>query len=131
MDFTEVYKFYLKHFSTQEHWTKNEGKHFDFAVWWAVQNLVRKVKVNLPLCLTKHHAMKAHRVLKKVPLHKDIWGSRGITQRILDLDTRWRLVVSFTPRPFHFQVKKHRGWTLQSVLTRWRREKILPHRCRE
>jgi hypothetical protein len=37
-----------------------------------------KVKVNLSLCLTKHHAMKTY------------WGSGGIAPRILDLGTRWR-----------------------------------------
>jgi hypothetical protein len=44
-----------------------------------------KVKVNLSLCLTKHHAMKTY------------WRSGGITSHILDLSTRWRWVVSFTP----------------------------------
>jgi hypothetical protein len=39
--------------------------------------------------LTEHHAMKVY------------WGSGGIAQRILDLDTRWRWVVSLTPRPLY------------------------------
>jgi hypothetical protein len=47
------------------------------------------VKVKLPLCLTKHHAMKTY------------WRSGGIAPRILDLGTRWRWVVSFTPRPLY------------------------------
>jgi hypothetical protein len=29
---------------------------------------------------------------------KTYWGSGGIAPRILDLGTRWRCVVSFTPR---------------------------------
>jgi hypothetical protein len=37
-----------------------------------------KVKVELSLCLTKHHAMKTY------------WGSGGIALSILDLGTRWR-----------------------------------------
>jgi hypothetical protein len=52
-----------------------------------------KVKVNLSLCLNKHHTMKAN------------WESGGITPPILDLGTRWRQVVSFTPHPLYFQGK--------------------------
>jgi hypothetical protein len=37
-------------------------------------------------CLIKHHAMKTY------------CGSGGIALRILDLGTRWRRVVSYTPR---------------------------------
>jgi hypothetical protein len=33
------------------------------------------------------------------------WGSEGIAPRILDLCTRWRWVVSFTPRPTYPQGK--------------------------
>jgi hypothetical protein len=52
-----------------------------------------KVKIKLSLCLTKHHAMKTY------------WGSGGIAPRIFDLGTRWRWVVSFTPRPLYPQGK--------------------------
>jgi hypothetical protein len=31
--------------------------------------------------------------------HEGVWRSEGTGPRILDLGTRWRLVVSFTPRP--------------------------------
>jgi hypothetical protein len=34
---------------------------------------------------------------------KAYWGSGGIVQRILDLGTRWKWVVSFTPRPLYHQ----------------------------
>jgi hypothetical protein len=51
------------------------------------------IKVKLSLCLTKHHAMKMY------------WGSGSIAPRILDLDTRWRWVVSLTPRPLYSQGK--------------------------
>jgi hypothetical protein len=36
---------------------------------------------------------------------KAYWGSEGIAPRILDLRTRWRRVVSFTPRPLYRQGK--------------------------
>jgi hypothetical protein len=39
---------------------------------------VKKLKLQLSLCLTKHHTMKTY------------WGSVGKAPRILDLDTRWR-----------------------------------------
>jgi hypothetical protein len=31
------------------------------------------------------------------------WGSGGVASRILDFGTRWRWVVSFTPRPLYPQ----------------------------
>jgi hypothetical protein len=52
-----------------------------------------KVKVKLSLCLAKHHAMKT------------CWGSGYIAPRIFYLGTRWRWVVSFTPRPLSPQGK--------------------------
>jgi hypothetical protein len=36
---------------------------------------------------------------------KAYWENEGIAPRILDLGTRWRWVVSFTPRPFYSQGK--------------------------
>jgi hypothetical protein len=39
---------------------------------------------------------------------KPYWGSEGIALLILDLGTRWGLVVSFTPRPFYLQGKSPR-----------------------
>jgi hypothetical protein len=35
--------------------------------------------------------------------HKGVLGSGGIAPRILDLGTRWRWMVSFTPRPLYSQ----------------------------
>jgi hypothetical protein len=58
-----------------------------------IRYITFKVKVKLSLWLTKHHAMKAY------------WRSGGIAPRILDLGTRWRRVVSFTPRPLYPQGK--------------------------
>jgi hypothetical protein len=57
--------------------------------------MLRKGKV-VPVLfiLTEHHAIKAY------------WGSGGIDLRILDLGTRWRRVVSFTPRPLYPQRKE-------------------------
>jgi len=45
------------------------------------------------LCLIKHQATKTY------------WGSGGISSSILNLDTRWRWVVSFTLRPLYPRVK--------------------------
>jgi len=39
------------------------------------------------------------------PRHEGILGSGGIAPLILDLGTRWRWVVSFTPRPLYPQEK--------------------------
>jgi len=55
-----------------------------------------RMKVKLSLWLTKHHAMKT------------CWWSGGIAPRILDLNTRWRWTVSFTPRPIYTQKKNPR-----------------------
>jgi hypothetical protein len=44
------------------------------------------VQVKLPPCVTKNHAMKTQ------------WVSGGIAAIILNLGTRWRWVVGFTPR---------------------------------
>jgi hypothetical protein len=52
-----------------------------------------KGKVKLSLCLTKHHTMKTYR------------RSGCIAPCNLDLGTRWRWVVSFTPRPLYPQGK--------------------------
>jgi hypothetical protein len=46
-----------------------------------------------PCTLTEYHAIKAY------------WESGGIAPRIIDLGTRWRRVVSFTPRPLYPQGK--------------------------
>jgi hypothetical protein len=42
---------------------------------------------------TEHHAKKAY------------WGSGSIASHILDLATRWRWVVCFTPQPIYSQEK--------------------------
>jgi hypothetical protein len=52
-----------------------------------------KGKVVPVLLLTEHHALNEY------------WGSGGIAVRILDLDTRCRWVVSFTPRQLYLQGK--------------------------
>jgi hypothetical protein len=54
-------------------------------------------KVKLSQWLTKYHAMKTFPVLYQAPRHGDVWGSGGIAARILNLCTRWRRVISFTP----------------------------------
>jgi hypothetical protein len=55
--------------------------------------IIWKVKVKLSCALTEYHTMKAY------------WGSRGIAPCILDLGTRWNLVISFTPQPLYAQGK--------------------------
>jgi hypothetical protein len=52
-----------------------------------------KVKVKTSLCFNG------------APRHEDIMGSGDVAPRILDLGTRWRGVVSFTPRPLYLQGK--------------------------
>jgi hypothetical protein len=47
---------------------------------------------------TEYHAMKAY------------WGSGGISPRILDLGTRWRVVASFTPREGAHVTDSIGGW---------------------
>jgi len=39
------------------------------------------------------------------PRHEGVLGSGGIAPRILHLGTRWRLMMSFTPRPIYRQWK--------------------------
>jgi hypothetical protein len=39
---------------------------------------------------------------------KTYWGSRDIAPRILNLGAKWRLVVSFTPRPLYSRGKNTR-----------------------
>jgi hypothetical protein len=60
-------------------------------MWYVVKQ--REVKVKLSCALTKHHATNAY------------WMSGGIVPHILELGTRWRWVVSFTPRPLYPQGK--------------------------
>jgi hypothetical protein len=55
-----------------------ENKTFSADVFSGAITMKVKVKVKLPLCLTKHHSMKKY------------WVSGGITPRILDFGDRWR-----------------------------------------
>jgi hypothetical protein len=56
--------------------------------------------LKLFLYLIKYHAMKTCPLLNHHAV-KTQWGSGGIAPRILNLVTRWRWVVSFTPRPLY------------------------------
>jgi hypothetical protein len=62
-------------------------------IFYYKTHTVKGKKVTLSLCLTKHRAMKAY------------WGSGGIVHSFFNLGTRWRRVVSFTPRPLYPQRK--------------------------
>jgi len=42
-------------------------------------------------------------VLNYEPRHEDVLRSGGIAPRVLDFGTRWRWVVSFTPRPLYLR----------------------------
>jgi hypothetical protein len=53
-------------------------------------------KENVKLLMCLHHAMKAY------------CGSGGIASRIIDLGTRWKWVINFTPRPLYHQGKSPR-----------------------
>jgi hypothetical protein len=78
-------------------------------------------KAKLSLCLTKYHTMKTY------------WGSGGIAPRILNFSTRWRRVVSFTPRPLYLRGKSPRhplGRRLGGPQSRsWRGGEEKPHHC--
>jgi hypothetical protein len=64
---------------SQDSWVPGQG------TWGSVDRM--KISWSCPCAfLTKHHAVKAYR------------RSGGIAPRIFDLGTRWRWVVSFTPR---------------------------------
>jgi hypothetical protein len=56
-------------------------------------NRTIKVKVQLSLCFNW------------TPLHESVLGSGVMAPRILDRGTRWRWVVSLTPRPLYPQGK--------------------------
>jgi hypothetical protein len=61
-------------------------------------------KVNLCLCLTKHHTIKTY---AQLPRHEDVWSSGGIAPHILNLGIKWKWVVSFTFRPPWFWENSH------------------------
>jgi hypothetical protein len=42
-----------------------------------------------------------HLVLNEALRHENVWGTRGIVLRILNLSTIWRWMVSFTPLPLY------------------------------
>jgi hypothetical protein len=69
----------------------NTGKHHfrDLGIDGSIKIDLQVIEVKLSRCLTKHHAIKEY------------WGSGDIAPRIFDLGTRWRRVVSFTPRPLY------------------------------
>jgi len=47
-------------------------------------------------------------MLSEVPCHENVLRVGGIAPRILNLDTKWRWVVTFTPRPLYSQEKRPR-----------------------
>jgi hypothetical protein len=61
------------------------------SVLTVTDSVIVKAKVKLALCFYW------------APRHEGVLGSGGKALRILDLDTRWKWVVSFTPRSFYPQ----------------------------
>jgi hypothetical protein len=59
----------------------------------SIKNLI---KVKVSLCLPKHHVMKTY------------WGVEVSLDAVSDLGTKWRQVVSFTPRLLYPQGKSRR-----------------------
>jgi len=57
--------------------------------------------VKLSLCLTKHYAMKIISCLINHHAIKIYWGNESIGPHILNLCTRWRWGVRFSPRLLH------------------------------
>jgi hypothetical protein len=49
--------------------------------------------------------LRVIKVKKRVPRHEGVLGSGGMALLVLDLGTRFRRVVSFTPRPIYPQGK--------------------------
>jgi hypothetical protein len=65
-------------------------------------------------------------VFSWAPRHEDVRGSENIAPSILNLDTRWRLVVSFAPQPFYPRGKGPLDRRLGGLVwTLWKREKYL------
>jgi len=66
------------------------------------------------------HKGVSYLVLKKAPRHEDV-EDRTIAPRILILGTRWRWVVSFTPRPLYPLRKEppvliYNTWTIINIV---------------
>jgi hypothetical protein len=66
-----------------------------------------------------------------VVVAQDVWGERRYISTILDLGTRWRWAVSFTPRPLYSRRKspgyplyRRLGWAPGPVWTLRRRENL-------
>jgi hypothetical protein len=57
-------------------------------------------KVKLSLCLTMHHVMKTHILLKYASLHEDVLKSGGVAAHILNLVTSGCLASSTALKQF-------------------------------
>jgi len=60
-----------------------------------------EVKINLSLCLTKYHAIEIYPVPNGAPCHDDVLRSEGTAPCILNLESRWRWAISFTPQQLY------------------------------
>jgi len=85
----QITEFHLLHFKSISYVIAIRSKYISRRF---VETL-KQVKVKLSLCFTKNHALKTYS------------GSGDIASHILYVGTRWRWVVSFTPRPLYPQRK--------------------------
>jgi hypothetical protein len=82
---------------------------------------------------SKGKAVPVLNYLSAIPWRR--MGEWRYSSTILDLDTRWSWVVSFTPRPLYPEEKAHSTYWIRGVVgpktiwTLWRGEKSCP--CRE
>jgi len=70
---------------------------------------LRLSQIKIKIKLSKHHPLKTY------------WGRGGTASRILNLGTRWRWVVSFSPLAPTVQ---EAGWIPEPVWKRWRGQEI-------
>jgi hypothetical protein len=64
-----------------------------------VERFVKRNKNSLQLKITQAASLSHCTVpVLKTPCHEDVWGSWGLAPHSLHLSTRWKWVVSFTPR---------------------------------
>jgi hypothetical protein len=73
--------------------------------WWPISRYSSVGKCNCPCAQINTRPWRRIQYLTKNQLHEIVWGSGGITPRVLKLSTGWRWVVSFTPPPLYPQGK--------------------------
>jgi hypothetical protein len=88
----------------------------DIIAWLIYVTLRKKAMImeNTPygtiLTLSTNMAFLKSYALNEHHIRMTYWGNGSTVPRILHHGTRWRWVVSFTPRPPYTQEKSPRGW---------------------